>query len=72
MLYCRLERIGAAELRVDHNQTDRPVNNDREPNEKNGACEKTSVSEGVGLSNDAGAAACVSFVPLWRIPSSLT
>jgi hypothetical protein len=60
MLYCRLERIGAAKLRVDHDQTDCPVHDDREPDKQDGACEKTSIPEGVGLSNDAGATAPVS------------
>lgn len=56
MLYRRLERVGTAELRINHNQTDCPIHDDRKPDQQDGACEKTSVLEGVRLSNDASAA----------------
>ena len=72
MLYRRLERVGAAKLRIDHDQTNGPVHDDCEPNEQDGTRKKTGVLKGVRLSDDAGAAARVSFVPLHHIPCCLT
>jgi hypothetical protein len=57
MLHGSLEGIGAAELRVDDDESNSPVDHDGEANEENGACNETCVADGVGLANDAGASA---------------
>ena len=68
VLYCRLERVGPAELRVDDNQADGPVDDDGEANEQDGARQEAGVPEGVGLADDAGTAARVSRCSLVMCP----
>jgi hypothetical protein len=72
MLYGRLKRVGATELRIYDNEADGPVNDSCETNQEYGACDKASVLKCVGLSNDTGAAARVSICPQCRITCSLT
>ncbi len=60
MLYSRLKRVGTAELRIDDNEADGPVDDDGKTNQKNGACQEAGVPERIGLTNNARAAALVS------------
>lgn len=60
MLHRGLERVRAAQLRVDDNQTNGPVDHDCEANEEGGACNKAGVADGVGLADDASATKNVS------------
>jgi hypothetical protein len=53
MLHGSLERVCAAEFRVDDDQADGPVHNDCKGDEENGACDEASLTEGVGLSDDS-------------------
>jgi hypothetical protein len=55
VLYCGLEGVGAAELRIDDNQADGPVDDDREAYEKDCSGDKTGITNSVGLANDASA-----------------
>jgi hypothetical protein len=57
MLHGGLERVCAAELRVDDNQADGPVHDDCKGDEENGACDEASLAKGVRLSNDSGTSA---------------
>lgn len=57
MLYRGLEGVGPAQLRVDNDKADGPVDNDGEPNEEDGACDEAGITKCVGLANDAGASA---------------
>lgn len=52
-----LERVGAAELRVDDYELYGPVDGHGETNEKEGACDEARVVEGIGLAYDACASA---------------
>lgn len=73
MLYCRLERVGPAELRVDDNEADCPVDDERKSNKEQGAREQAGVFEGVGLSDDTGTAARVSrCLAGWHVLSVLS
>jgi hypothetical protein len=60
MLYSGLKRVGTAKFRVDDNETNGPIDNNGKADQKNSASNETSVLEGVGLTDDAGAAAHVS------------
>jgi hypothetical protein len=60
VLHRRLEGVGAAELRVDDNETDGPVNDDGEANEQRGARDEAGVADCVRLANDASASAALS------------
>lgn len=55
VLHRGLEGVGAAELRVDDDQADGPVDDDGEADEQERARDEAGVAEGVGLANDAGA-----------------
>lgn len=56
MLYCGLEGISAAELGVDYDEADRPVDGYGEEYEEEDAREEACLSKGVWLADDACAA----------------
>jgi hypothetical protein len=53
MLHGRLERVCAAQLGVDDNEADGPVDHDGKANQECGACDEAGVANGVWLANDA-------------------
>jgi hypothetical protein len=57
MLHGSLERVCAAQLRVDDYQADSPVHHNCQADEENGACDEAGVADGVGLSNDTSTSA---------------
>lgn len=53
VLDSRLERIGAAEFRIDDYELDRPINGYGEADEEESACDEASIVEGVRLADDS-------------------
>lgn len=64
MLYCRLKRVGPAQLRINDNEADGPINHNGQADQKYSASKKASVPEGVRLTNDTSTAALVSIYPI--------
>ena len=64
LMHGRLERVCPAHLGIGNDQSDSPVDDQGQSNEKDDACKKASLTESIRLTNDAGTSVAFPLVTL--------